>query len=231
MIYSDLPGKAIWDFHQRKCVEPLFVHDEFGPRTEMPIEVYFREDEDMPELEQIAFKNCQGKILDIGAGAGAHALVLQEKGLEVYALEISPLSCATMRERGVHHVIEQDIFQYHPKIKYDTLLLLMNGIGLCGSIEKLRKFLHHAQSLISPNGQLLFDSCDIAYMYEEREKPIRYYGEARCKYSYGNVSTGWFQWLYIDRNTLSRIAKEEGWHCDILAEDENDQYLANLKLL
>lgn len=229
MRYLDLPGKAIWDFHQGKCVEPLFVHDEFGPRTEMPIEIYFREEEDMPELERIAFEHCQGKILDIGAGAGAHALVLQQRGEVVSALEISPFSCATMRERGVHHVIEQDIFQYHLETKYDTLLLLMNGIGLCGSIERLRKFLQRAQFLISSNGQLLFDSCDIAYMYEENEKPSRYYGEARCKYSYGNVSTDWFQWLYIDRNTLSKIAKEEGWRCEILAEDENEQYLVSLR--
>jgi hypothetical protein len=99
----------------------------------MPIETLFRSFAGMPELEQKALKLAQGRTLDVGAGAGCHSLILQEKGIDVTAIDISPLSVETMRERGVMKVLQQDFFTLNTQ--FDTILLLMNGIGIVGKAE------------------------------------------------------------------------------------------------
>lgn len=226
----DLPGLAIYDMHFRKSPKKLYVHDEFGPKVEMPIQYYFRSYYHMPELERKAIGLCQGEILEIGAGAGAHALELQRQGKEITALEISPLACEVMAHRGVTNVINEDIFNYSQS-KFDTLLLLMNGIGLCGTIEGLHRFLDHVKNLLKPNGRLVFDSCDIMYMYESSPLPDNYYGEARVRYEYKDLKTNWFNWLYIDFDTLEEECKNLGWEAILISEDNSNQYLASLRLL
>jgi len=227
---TDLPGKAIRDYFYKNASK-LYVHDKFGPKTEMPLSIYFREERQMPELEKFALENCSGKILDIGAGAGAHVLALQQKGLEVSALEISPAACEIMEKRGVKNIICTDFFNYSFTKKYDTLLLLMNGIGLCSSIDGLKRFLNIAKNLLNEGGKILCDSCDIAYMYEGIGFPNRYYGEAEVRYEYKNEFTDWFYWLYIDDATFEMTAAEMGWDFNLLKEDDKDQYLAELTLL
>lgn len=225
----DLPGIAIKNYFEKTSKAKLFVHDQFGPKVEMPISLYFRNEKHLPILEKKALGLCQGNILDIGAGAGSHALILQEKKLKVTALEISPAACEVMRKRGVTNVVCEDIFHYENQ-KFDTLLLLMNGIGLSGTLDGFISFLKKANSLLSKNGKLIFDSCDIAYMYEDADFPKdKYYGEVHCRYEYQKEFTDFFDWLYLDKNTLIEIATKEGWSVQIIYEDENDQYLACLQ--
>jgi SAM-dependent methyltransferase len=227
---KDILGKAISDYYNYEREHILWVHDEHGPKVEMPVVTYFRREDQMPELELKALDLCRGKVLDIGAGAGSHALALQDRNIEVTAMDISALATEVMRLRGVEQAVAQDIFQYREG-KFDTLLLLMNGIGLVGTIQGLRRFLGHARQLLLPGGYLLFDSSDVAYLYED-DLPVsdHYYGEIRCRYEYRRQKTDWFTWLYIDRNTLSLIAADEGWQTEIIFEDDQDQYLARLTL-
>ncbi len=135
----------------------------------MPLSIYFREAADLPDLELIALQSCKGSVLDIGAGAGSQALQLQEKGIEVKVLEISSKAAAVMKLRGVKSIIEKDIFEFEEN-NFDTLLLLMNGIGLTGNINRLKDFFQHAKKLLYPGGQLLFDSSGVAYLYDERSQ-------------------------------------------------------------
>lgn len=225
-----LPGDAIADYYFHHSRAKLWVHDTHGPEVEMVIPVYFRNWDSMPEIEQRALAECRGHVLDIGAGAGSHTLALQEQGLQVTALDISPEAVEVMKDRGAAHAIAADIFEYNAAT-YDTLLLLMNGIGLVGTVEGLRRFLAHAKTLLNPNGQLLFDSSDVAYLCEGKlptDGP--YYGEVRCRYEYRQQKTDWFTWLYIDKDTLTQIATEEGWSTELLQEDDDDQYLVRLTL-
>lgn len=195
----------------------------------MRVSTYFRDVKEMPQIEQEALKRCTGRVLDIGAGAGSHALALQAAGTDVTALDISPGSAEVMRARGVRQVICGDIFRFRPERAYDTLLLLMNGIGLCGDLDGLRRFLDIAAGLLQPQGQLLFDSSDVAYLYEDGvPESGAYYGTVQCRYEYREQFTSWFSWLYIDRDQLKLIAAEQGWETEILAEDDSDQYLARL---
>lgn len=225
---QDIPGRAIADFHFNTTPKKLWVHDEHGPKVEMPVITYFRTKGNLPVLEEIALAECRGTVLDVGAGAGSHALILQEKNIDVTALEISPLAVSVMKDRGVMQIVNQDIFAYSDKT-FDTILLLMNGIGLAGTVDGLRKLLHHFSTLLKPGGQLIFDSSDVAYLYEQgipQNGP--YYGEVVCCYEYKSKKTDWFSWLYVDQQTLTRIAAEEGWRCTLLFEDGDDQYLVRL---
>ena len=223
----DLPGKAIHDFYFEKSNKKLFVQDIFGPKVEMPLKTYFRRFSEMPDLEKKALQLCSGKILDIGAGSGSHVLELQKNHKEVYALEISSSACEVMENRGVQNVICADVFAYEGE-KFDTLLLLMNGIGISSTIDGFKKFLKKAEELLNPNGKLIFDSCDIGYMYEVAEKPDYYYGQVRCRYEYEQLLTDWFQWLYLDKETMQTISAALGWKSEIILEDDSDQYLAVL---
>lgn len=226
----DIFGTVLRDYYANQFTEKLWLHNNYGEPEDMPVAVFFRDEEDMPELELEALAECYGKILDIGAGAGSHALLLQQIGKEVTALEVSATAANIMRERGVKQIINQDIFNY-AGAKYDTLLLLMNGIGLVGDIAGLRTFLRHAKKLLQPNGQLLFDSSDVAYLYDYHiPEQKKYYGEIAYQYEYKQEKGNWFHWLYIDQDTLADIAAEEGWLTVILYEDEQDQYLARLIL-
>ena len=227
---NDILGQALYDFYLKKSPSKLWIHNKYGSKEEMPVKIYFRDVKEMPDLELVALENCSGKILDIGAGAGSHALVLQAKGFDVIALEVSPKAAEVMALRGVRSVIERDIFEFE-EAKFDTLLLLMNGIGLTGTLTRLKLFLRHVKKLLNEGGQLIFDSSDVAYLYDGNlPKGENYYGEILYQYEYKKQKTGWFTWLYVDREQLIQIAKEEGWKTEILYEDEYDQYLAKLVL-
>ena len=226
---NDVLGQALADYQQGTFTGKLWVHNKYGPKEEMPVKVYFRTMDEMPELEWVALQECRGRILDIGAGAGSHALALQQMGQDVTALEISPLSAGVMRERGVSQILCQDFFTLSGG-GFDTLLLMMNGIGLAGTLPGLRTFFRHARQLLRPGGQLLFDSSHIAYLYGGNPpKTGDYYGEVLYQYGYKRQRSDWFKWLFIDRHTLAAIAGEEGWKTDIICEDDKDQFLARCR--
>ncbi|WP_262245642.1 class I SAM-dependent methyltransferase [Parapedobacter soli] len=228
----DVLGQALHDYLRGSRGDKLLTHTSFGGIEEMPVAEFFRQPFDFPELEHIALSLCDGRVLDVGAGAGSHALLLQQRGIDVTALERSPLACEVMRARGVKRVINADFFEYQGG-RYDTLLFLMNGIGVAGSIDGLTALLNHCKTLLTPGGQLLFDSSDIAYLYADGtvDKPTGYYGEIQYQYAYRGARSAPFGWLFIDQETLISIAQPLGWVVQILFEDGHDQYLARMEMI
>jgi len=243
---KDVLGEALTDFHCEGSASKLWVN-RVDPasagrrREEMPVKVYFRDAEEMPELEWIALQQCRGWVLDVGAGAGSHALFLQRMGLTVTALDVSPKAVGVMKARGVERVLVGDFFELGdgpvreaggltgdgvPAGGFDTLLLLMNGIGLAGTISGLRLFLARARRLLRPGGRLVFDSSDVAYLYDG-QTPVGgpYYGELLYQYQYKRQKSEWFNWLFVDRKALAGVARDEGWKMELLYEDKNGQYL------
>jgi len=231
-MHRDVYGEALDDYfvHQEEKF-PLVLHTSYGDRDEMPVEIFFREPDDFPELEFIGLSLCDGRVLAVGAGVGSHSLYLQEKGFEVDALKLSQTACHIMQQRGVQHIICEDFYKFEGQ-KYDTLLLLMNGIGLAGDVDGFRKLLQHSKELLTENGQLIFDSSDISYLYKDYniKKPAHYFGEIQYQYEYKGKKGNLFKWLYLDQDLLIKISHEMGWVVQILYEDENDQYLVRMEL-
>lgn len=232
MTYQKSPlSAASLDFYHKETIEKLWIETNYNTTEEMPTEVFFRDEDSFYELEYDALEICNGTVLDIGAGVGSHALFLQEQGFDVTALEMDKDLVKIMRARGVENVICEDVYKLEGK-KYDTLLLLMNGIGLVGDLQGLEKFLIHAKTLLNDDGQILFDSSDISYLFVD-DVPMpttHYFGEIKYRYLYKEQRGEWFSWLYIDQEKLKEIAAQHGWAVQILADDGKDQYLARLTL-
>ena len=226
---NDALGQAIFDHYHKKATYPLWIHNKYGVKEEMPVETYFRDEEDMPDIEWLALEQSRGRVLDIGAGAGSHALLLQHQKFDVTAIDVSPLSIQVMKARGVEQALEANIYKFNQG-KFDTLLLLMNGIGLAATLAGLKLLLGHLKTLINDGGQILFDSSDVAYLYESNLPGHIYYGEIQYQYEYNSLKSEWFSWLYVDENTMKAIAEESGLIMEVLLEDENGQYLARLTI-
>ena len=228
MAIIDIQGQAVRDFYEGLDNGPLMINNHYGAPEEMPIEVFFRSKEELSELDQYALSLCDGDILDVGAGAGAHSIVLQQQGENVTALDQSPAAVDVMKLLGVKNVVCDDVFNYSG-VKYDTLLLLMNGIGLVGKLEKFPEALSHFITLLKPGGQLIFDSSNIDYLYEGKPLPQQgYYGELSFQFEYGGSKGEWFDWLYIDPKKMAEIAMENGWLFQELFDDGYGQYLARI---
>ena len=229
---KDPIGRAIAEYWKTKTADRLRVFSPMFEEDEIPLTTLFRSYEDIPEIERKALDMAKGRILDVGAGAGCHSLVLQERGMDVTAIDISPLSVETMKEREVKKVIEQDFFTLEGQ--YDTILMLMNGIGIVGTLERMPEFFRQLDKILAPEGQLLCDSSDISYVFEDEEglidipNEMDYYGEHSFRMQYKNTIGEPFDWLYIDEDTLKEKARRYGYTAEVMAEGEHYDYLARI---
>lgn len=234
---QDPMGLAIKDYHASPDdAIAVTVYSDFSEPDEIPASLLFRGLDEMPELERLALEHCQGHTLDVGAGAGSHALALQQMDKQVTAMDISPLSVEVMKERGVRNTLLADVFAYEQR-QYDTLLMLMNGIGLVGTLQGLENFLQHARKLLAPGGQLIFDSSDIIYLYEEEDGSYAidlaadYYGQISYIMEYKEVKGERFDWLYVSFPVLEEYAEAAGFKAEMLYLGDHYDYLAKLTLV
>ncbi len=196
----------------------------------------FRTAAALPPFEKLALAQARGRVLDVGAGAGAHSLPLHARGLAVTSLDASAGAVEILRDRGLPDVRLVNIWDpLPPHEQWDTVLLLMNGLGLPGTIDGLQRYLHHLRPHLAPGAQILGTSCDVAYLYEDEDGGIRlpvsgdYYGEVQYQMTYGLREIGEpFPWLYLNAALLEDYAAEVGFRTEILRIDKQQQYLARL---
>ncbi|WP_420604313.1 class I SAM-dependent methyltransferase [Flagellimonas sp.] len=233
---SDIFGNALLDYHSGNYTEDIKTYSSLDEEDSIPLPYLFRNFSEMPVLEQKALELAKGKVLDIGCGAGNHSLYLQLKGFEVTALDASEGAIEVCKKRGVESTAHGSILDYSSQ-KFDTLLLLMNGIGLAGKLIELDGFLNHLKSLLRPNGQILLDSSDIIYMFEQDDdggfwipNDGKYYGEVVFTMEYRGKKGSPFNWLYLDFNTLQNACLATNLKCELVISGEHYDYLAKLSL-
>ena len=237
---KDLFGKAILDFQTNNSPEDLITETSISNEDEMSVSYLFRTYPDMPTLEQKALQLAKGRVLDIGCGAGSHSLYLQnERNLAVQSIDISSNAIEACQLRGLKNAKVQNILEMdsiNPENKFDTILVLMNGTGIFGTLKDTPLFLQKLKSLLNPDGQILIDSSDIIYMFDNDEDggkwiPSKgYYGELTFTIRYKNEKEVEFPWLYLDYNTLQNAAFANGLQSELLLEGEHYDYLAKLSL-
>ncbi len=232
---KDLMGHAIWDYYYQENSEDLQTETSISELDDLPVSYLFRDYQEMNALEKKALDLSFGKVLDVGSGAGSHSLYLQnERKLEVTALDISPKSIEICKARGVKNAICEDLLQFSEK-NFDTVLLLMNGTGIFQSLEDIDQYLQKLKSLVAENGQILIDSTDILYMYDQDEDggvlvpATGYYGELDYYLHYKGESELPMKWLYLDFDTLENAAIANGFKIQKIKQLE-DSYLAQLTL-
>lgn len=234
--HNDIFGMAITAFHYHQDETDILVHSPDFDDDIIPVNYLFRSYKKMPPLEQAALDLCRGKVLDVGCGAGSHALYLQEeRKLEVTAIDISPGAVEISRERGLKDARVTNFFEVSAE-KFDTLLLLMNGTGIIGRLKNLDNFFSHSRRLLKDGGQILLDSSDLRYLFDEDEDggiwvnpEDGYYGELLFSISYKGTSSEEFEWLYLDYNSLELAAAKNEFTCELLKKGDHFDYLAILK--
>lgn len=234
-MFKDLFGRAILDFATHNAPENLITETNISEADEMDVSYLFRSFSDMPKLEQKALSLAKGKVLDVGCGAGSHALYLQEKGFDVEAADISPNAVAACKIRGVKNVQQVALLDIEEDKRFDTIYLLMNGTGIFGKLHNIDRYLTKLKTLLTDNGQIIIDSSDIVYMFDEDEDggkwiPLYadYYGELTFSIRYKGEQEEPFDWLYLDFNTLQNACLAQNLRCELLMEGDHFDYLARI---
>ncbi len=231
---KDLFGKAILDYQTNSSPENMITSTSISDEDEMEVAYLFRSFDEMPTLEQKALQLAKGRTLEVGCGAGSHGLYLQsERNIDVHSIDISKNAIEACTLRGLKSTQVIDVLNIE-KEKYDTILLLMNGTGIFETLERTAVYLQKLKSLLQPNGQILIDSSDIIYMFDEDEDGGKwipsdtYYGELTFTLQYKNETEVPFPWLYMDYNTLQNAAIANGLQCQLILEGDHYDYLAQL---
>lgn len=229
-------GLALIDYFKGESQAEILVRRDDGLAAPLPAGIFFRTPDQFTPLEQLALEHCSGSVLDVGAGSGLHSLVLQETGLPVTAIDISPQAVEIMQQRGVRDTRRADVLEFEGG-PYDTLLLLGHGIGMVEDLEGLDQFLRHAHRLVREGGQILLDSLDVTRSDEPRNRAYhaanrgagRYVGQTRIRFEYKNLIGPECGWLHVDPGTLARHAKQAGWICTTLLESPHGEHLTSVR--
>ena len=230
---SDIFGKALLDYQHGKYTEDIRTETNISEEDILPLPYLFRSFSEMPPIEKKALQLSKGKVLDVGCGAGNHSLYLQKKGFEVTANDTSKGAIDVCRLRGVKDARYGDILQLENE-KYDTILLLMNGTGIFQKLEFVNKYLQYLKSLLAHKGQILIDSSDLRYMYDEGSIMIPgelpYYGELLYTVHYKQWTSETFNLLYMDKKTFENACETNGLSFEVITMGKNFDYLARLTI-
>lgn len=226
---KDPLGAMMLDYLRGDADTAVEVESTTLEMPEMRGEVMFRDYSRMDGLEQRALALCEGRILDVGAGSGCHSLWLQQRHDEVEAVDISPGCVQVMRRRLVRNVRHRNLFGLKGR-RYNTILMLMNGLGVCGSVEGLHLLLRHLKRLLARGGQVIADSTDLTSLFAGAGgfSTSRYFGETEFVMRYKEIVSDPFPWLYIDFPQLRMMAEENGLRCEQLMTAAGGRYLLRI---
>ena len=220
-------GSAMENYFGKNDNTPIRVFINKSEEPEMYPSVFFRPYKNMLKYEKTALKISKGKVLDLGCGAGCHSLYLQNKGFDVTAVEVSKKSANVALSQGVNKVINQDWRNLTLK-NFDTVLVLMNGMGLAESPTELKMMFRKLKSLLSKNGSILIDSTDVTYA--KADWPMidsEYFGKVQFELKYKGKKQC-FPWLFVDFKTAVKTAKSVKLNVEVLERARNGHFLLRL---
>jgi SAM-dependent methyltransferase len=201
-------------------------------------QVYFRPFAEWSVTEQQATELVNGRVLDVGAGAGRHALYLQEQGHDVIAIDASPLSVEVCRKRGVKDARILSIFDVDETIgTVDTIVMLGNNFGLFGSYDGAKTMLKRFATITPDNGRIIAETLNpygtenpvhLDYHQRNRERG-RMAGQIGLRVRYMNYADDWFDYLFVSPDEMREIVEGTGWQISQTIGDVNGIYVAILE--
>ena len=227
-------GEALLAYHEGQSNAFFSIVRDDGFTQTVPVDLFF-DTSHFSGLENRALGLCFGEVLDVGAAAGRHSLELTHRGLATYSLDILPETRKILSERGVAHPITGDVLSWTER-SFDTVLMLMNGIGLVGTPRQLDAFLLHAHRLLSPGGQILCDSIDVFatedpvhVLYRDKNRAAGLYpGQQRFTIQFEGNQGEPFEWLHLDFASLAEHCATAEWNCRLIDQESDGHYLARI---
>jgi len=217
---GDVFGRLIRDFHAGIPCREIIERDDGLIDVSSGPAAYFTEYADWPEEERRAVDLARGRVLDIGCGAGRHALYLQGRGLDVVGIDASPLAVETCRERGLRDARVLGITRVGPGLgRFDTILMMGSNFGLFGSRTRARWLLGRFRSITSEDAVVIAESADpyrttrpahLAY-HERNLARGRMPGQLRIRVRHGAFIGEWFDYLKVSREEMTEIVEGTGW--------------------
>ncbi len=231
-------GDAALDYFRGDSSAAVTMYSENKPTMQVPARLFFRGQDSLLPLEDLALDLAVekgGRVLDVGAGTGCHSLILQDRGIEVCAVDIVPTLVEVMKQRGVRDGRCADIFEFTAE-PFDTALMLMNGTVMLERLSRVVPFLRHLRNLLKPDGQLLLHTFDLRTRSDPAElvrqqacrRAGRYFGEIRTQLEYKGRKGAPFTALVVDPDTLAEETSNARWSCEVVARHESAGYLARL---
>ena len=215
----ELFARALTQFYETGRADLRIERDDGYLRRE-DVSWYFTTWRDFPAHERAALKFARGCALDIGCGAGRHALYLQRRGLRVTALDVSPRVVELARTRGVKDARVADVCKPLPfrDGAFDTVLLFGNNLGIGGTLSKFRAILRELHRVTSPRGRILATTrqpsttnpVHRAYLQNNLARG-RALGQLRFRLVSDGKRGAWFDLLLLAPTDLMQIAAKEKW--------------------
>ncbi len=231
----DALGQELLDFHNGKEVNEIIERDDGMINVSLGPAAYFSGYDSWFEHERIAIGFAHGRVLDIGCGAGRHALFLQEKGHEVVAIDNSPGAIEVSRQRGVRDARLLSITNISRRLGvFDTILMMGNNFGLMGNKRRAKWLLRRFRNMVPENGLLIVTSVDIyadvppehAAYHEQNIKRGRMPGQVRIRVRYKRHCSSWFDYLLVSPDELNGIITDTGWKIARIVMPEERLYAA-----
>ena len=204
----------------------LQMRTDVGGVEDVPVALFFRSPKEMGGVERWALDHASGRTLDLGAGPGAIAIPLAAKGVAVTAVEVVPEARDALRDGGISDVRAGGLETLAEDERFDTVLVLMNGTGLAGTLERLPSFLEELARLLASGGQLLVDSTDPRDWDDQDDG--RYPGDVHMQLGFRGAWGEPFPFVFVDPDTLAEAAASVGLRADFVAAEEDGRYLARL---
>lgn len=204
-----------------------------GVEFEIETEEYFTLEGELAPLDRIALARARGRVLDVGAGSGRHALALQAQGCEVVAIDVSETCVRLCRERGVRDARRLDVMALGGASlgRFDTIFFGMQTIGVAGGVAPLARLLESLRAHLNPGGVVLADSSELREPWDgdaSDRTPRR--GEIVLETRYGRLRGEPFPWLYLAEADLVAIARAAGFASETLGRVESGEYLVALRV-
>lgn len=217
---------AAWMAGRRDAV--LGVCVEGDPEPDLPVAHFFREGRHLTAFDRAALRGVRGAVLDVGAGTGPLANALTAAGHRVTALEVLPTAVSALSGRGVE-VLRESLWSLRTPRRWDTVMALMNGTALAGTLGRLPALLARLKQWTAPGGHILLDSTELCHP-DDRMADGRFAGELHYQLRFEDLTGPPFPQLFVPEALLAREADALGLAVAVLRRDARGRYLASLSV-